>query len=86
MRTLLENLKEDIGAESLRNIKWAGRYVINDLGQAVAEIERLRADNERLRTAHAAINNLQDRSFQPANDLISVAIMIARRALNPDMQ
>lgn len=41
MRTLLENLKEDERSAALRGVKCAGRYVANDIGQAIAEIERL---------------------------------------------
>lgn len=41
MRTLLENLREDERAPVLEGVKWAGRYIVNDIGQAIAEIERL---------------------------------------------
>jgi hypothetical protein len=43
MRTLLENLREDLRAPILRDAKWAGRYIVNDIDQAIAEIERLTA-------------------------------------------
>lgn len=41
MRSLLENLKEDERDERLKSVKCAGRFVANDIGQAIAEIERL---------------------------------------------
>jgi hypothetical protein len=43
MRTLLENLREDEQAESLRGVQCGGRFLVNDIGQAIAEIERLQA-------------------------------------------
>ena len=43
-------------------------------GECAVEIRRLRA-------ALTAISDLQDRSFAPTKDLISVAIILARNAL-----
>jgi hypothetical protein len=56
MRTLLENLKEDERDTELRKVKVGGRFVVNDIGQAIFEIERLRAAiaHVRARSARAA--------------------------------
>lgn len=46
MRTLLENLEEDERCPVLADpngIKWGGRYIVNDIGQAIAEIKKLQA-------------------------------------------
>lgn len=44
MRTLLDNLREDQRAPVLDGVKCGGRYIVNDLGQAIAEIETLTAE------------------------------------------
>lgn len=49
MRTLLEVLEEDKGAGNLVGVKVGGRYVVNDISMAIAEIRVLRAEMEILR-------------------------------------
>jgi|SRR5579871_2538241 len=43
MRTLLENLREDQRANALGGVKCGGRYIANDIGQAIAEIVALQS-------------------------------------------
>lgn len=54
MRTLLENLREDERLVS-QDAKVGGRYVVNDIGQAIAEIERLQKTAVQLNRANRII-------------------------------
>ena len=57
------------------------KEMVEYLGGAVSEIDRLIAENKRLRAVLKSIGDLQDLSFKPVQDLISVAILSARNAL-----
>ena len=76
MRTLLENLREDERAPVLKDIKWAGRYVVNDIGQAVAEIVFLRGQ---LQAANETIAGLRRDTNGAPLSFHSLGEIVARR-------
>ncbi len=72
MRTLLENLLEDLEAMAAQSpmLRVGGRFVINDIQQAIAEIEAQRATIAELRK----FNEQQMRNIEGLQNKIGVPL------------